>query len=503
MNNNLSISLADYGVSGPGQMAVADLDVLQKSLEATQLTGRDTTNLTNASGAPLKVESLENTLKILTFKEQDIQFWKRIPKLPAYNTVEEFNELSEYGQTGGGFTDEGELPAEDGSIYTRRAQYVKYMGKTRSVSHPMQLVNTMIGSVIQQEINNGTLALLRDADEALFFADELVVPQEWNGVLTQHKNAFSSLDLWQDSEVVIDMRGQSLSEAAVEQAALVCVDNFAAPDFLMAPPQILSTFATSFHESKLIQPGIGNIDAVVGQRNKSFMSQFGPIEMTYDKFYKKSRAKYMNAAASNANSPTAPVADAAAAKVAAAEAGAYKFTGAAEAGDYYYAVSAINKYGESVLVDLSLPGNLGAKVTVAAGDSVSLKWAAGAGGTTVTGYKIYRSLKNPTGAIADTPMYPIARISIAEKAAGFDGAAAGLAKDKNRILPGCDEAFVCQNDIEVYTFKQLAPLMKMDLATLAPATRFMLLLYGTPMMYARKKLVRIINVGPVYGSAFL
>ena len=376
------------------------------------------------------------------------------------------------------------------------------MGKTRSVSHPMQLVTTMIGNVIQQEINNGTLALLRDADEALFFADELIVPQEWNGLMTQHKNAFLNLDQWQDSEQVIDARGQSLSEAMVEQASLTCVDNFAAPDFLMAPPQVLSTFATSFHESKLIQPGQGNIDAVVGQRNKSFMSQFGPLEMTYDKFYKKSRPKMMAAAASNQNAPTAPTADAVTPKAAAAEAGAYKFVGA-EAGDYFYAVSAINKYGESVLVDLSTVGLPAALVTVAAGGSVSLKWAAGAGGTTVTGYKIYRSRKNPTTAMADTPMYPIARISVAEKAAGFDGAAAGLAKDKNRILPGCDEAFLCQNDIEVYSFKQLAPLMKMDLATLAPATRFMLLLYGTPMLYARKKMVRIINVGPVYGQAYL
>ena len=44
-------------------------------------------------------------------------------------------------------------------------------------------------------------------------------------------------------------------------------------------------------------------------------------------------------------------------------------------------------------------------------------------------------------------------------------------------------------------FAQLAPLMKMDLAILSPAYRFMVLLYGTPFLYAPKKLVRLINIG--------
>jgi len=52
-----------------------------------------------------------------------------------------------------------------------------------------------------------------------------------------------------------------------------------------------------------------------------------------------------------------------------------------------------------------------------------------------------------------------------------------------------------QFDEEVIEFAQLAPLMKMDLAVLSPAFRFMVLLYGTPFLYAPKKLVRFINVG--------
>ena len=62
-------------------------------------------------------------------------------------------------------------------------------------------------------------------------------------------------------------------------------------------------------------------------------------------------------------------------------------------------------------------------------------------------------------------------------------------------MPNCDQALLMQFDNEVIEFAQLAPLMKMDLAMLSPAYRFMILLYGTPLLYAPKKIVRFINIG--------
>ena len=83
----------------------------------------------------------------------------------------------------------------------------------------------------------------------------------------------------------------------------------------------------------------------------------------------------------------------------------------------------------------------------------------------------------------------------AQLTTGYDGGAAGAVRDRNRFLPGTNQAMLVQSDTDVYSFKQLAPLMKMDLATLAPSTRFMILMYGTPMLYAPKKMVRYINIG--------
>jgi len=124
---------------------------------------------------------------------------------------------------------------------------------------------------------------------------------------------------------------------------------------------------------------------------------------------------------------------------------------------------------------------------------VNLSFTPGGGANPETGFVIYRSKKGDlTGLV-----YPIFTISLAERVAGYDGATANLVKDLNRFLPDCDSAFLIENNTDVYSFKQLAPLMKMDLAILSPAYRFMILLYGTPILYAPKKMVRFINIGTI------
>jgi hypothetical protein len=483
---SLGVSLSDYAVKGMENMAAADMMELEKALQATELRGSDTSA---TSGAPLKVESLENTLKITTFQEGDIQFWKRVPKLPAFNTVEEYNQMTSVGSDRGGFNNEGELPEEEDSTYLRKAQLVKFLGVTKSVTHPMQLVNTMVGNIIQRETKNGTLWILRKADKALTFGDADVIPQEWNGLLKQHFDGFGgTLDQYWDSNSVVDLRGKALTEAAIEQGGLGILENYGFADLLMAPPVVLSNFVKRFHESKLIQPNTPAITAgVMGQRVKTFASQFGDIELGYDKFMKANPLRYITAGKLSPKAPDAVIPDGVA-PVATIADGSSRFSGFN--GDYFYAVSPVNRYGEGPLTALK-----GTLTTVAATESFNLKFADGGGTYSATGYVIYRSKKTPTTTLATTPMYPLFSVSVAQMAAGYDGGAAGLVRDRNKILPDCDQAIMIQNSEEIYSFKQLAPLMKMDLAILSPAIRFMILLYGTPQLYAPRKFTRFVNVG--------
>lgn len=482
--DRLSINLADYSNNGNGYGTGTSESVeqLNKALQAGDITGRDTADRVDASGAPLKVESLEKTLKHLTFRESDIKLWKDLPKKAAYNTVEEYNQQTSYGQDRGGFNAEGELPEEEDSVYVRRAQLVKYLGVTKSVSHQMTLVNSVIGNIMQKTIKDGTMWILRKLNQSLYFGDEKKINLEFNGFLAQQEqsDAWANRNEYMNSENVIDMRGATLSEDAIESAANTIVENYGLATQLYTSPAVLSGFVKQFYGNKFIMPNTQALtDGVMGQKVQKFESQFGSIGLNQDIFFKKLPAKTASSPATSDKAPNAPTAVAAAVANA-----ANSKVATADAGNVTYAISAFNRYGESALYVISTP------VALAAGGAADITITDGGGTHRATAYRIYRSMTGKTGTY-----YPLFDVSLDDVTRGFDGGSAGDVRDLNRYLPNCDQAMVLQFDNEVIEFAQLAPLMKMDLALLSPAYRFMILLYGTPLLYAPKKMVRIINIG--------
>lgn len=491
---NLSINLADYGYAAQqdgfhaGMQSSENLDQLNKALAAEQITGRETTNLTTASGAPLKVESLEKTLKHITFRESDIRLWKDLPKKAAYNTVEEYNQQTSYGANRGGWNREGELPEEEDSIFVRRAQLVKYLGVTKSVTHQMTLVNTMIGSVMERAVKDGTLWILRTLNQGLYFGNEKIVPEQFNGFLAQQQqsDAWASYADYMNSEMVVDLRGSALTEDAIETAANSIVENYGLATQLYGPPSVLSAFVKNFYGNKFIVPNTPSLsDGIMGQRVQAFDSQFGRIGLNHDVFFKKLPSKTSASAATSQKAPTKPTWDLSTPAAVQSSIAGSKW-GSTDAGNVYYGVVAINRFGESDMAIYSTA------VTATAGCAVDLKFADGGGVNPATAYRIYRT---KVGGTATGEFYPLFEVSLDDVTRGYDGGSAGLIRDMNRFLPDCDQSILFQFDNEVVEFAQLAPLMKMDLAVLSPAFRFMVLLYGTPFLYAPKKMVRFINIG--------
>lgn len=485
-NSVFGVSLNDYseGAVFAGEGSANELAELQKAMEAGNITGMQTLGKTDVPGATLKVEDLESTLKVLTFKESDIKLWKKITKLPAYNTVEEYNQQIEYGTDGFSFTDEGALPEDDSPIYRRQAQLVKFLGTTRSVSHPMQLVSTMVGNIMETEVKNGTMKLLRDADRALWSADSSVIPQEFNGFKKQQIDAMGGDIPWNDSDCVIDLRGGKLTEKIFEDGALNILTNNGEGNLFMCPPQVISAFKKELLDQKKIYVGSTdqNVNPVAGLQTQKYLSQFGFVDLDFDKFLAETNQfKTLTSAATSAKAPTKPVADTSTPATAVSDAKNTLFADD-QAGSYMYAVSAISRSGESQLTALG-----SSAIATTTGKSVDLKFTAGDSNT--LGYKIYRTKKD-----ASDKYYCIARISAAQLTAGVNGASTGMFRDKNTKIAGTEESFLIDNSTDVWAFKQLAPLMKMDLAVLSPATRFMILLYGTPILYAPKKMVTFKNI---------
>lgn len=491
---NLSINLSDYGYAAQqdgfhsGMQSSESVDQLNKALSAEQITGRETTNLTDASGSPLKVESLEKTLKHITFRESDIRLWKNLPKKAAYNTVEEYNQQTSYGANRGGWNREGELPEEEDSIFVRRAQLVKYLGVTKSVTHQMTLVNTMIGSVMERTIKDGTLWILRTLNQGLYFGNEKHVPEQFNGFLAQQQqsDAWASYADYMDSEMIVDCRGYALTEEAIEDASNSIVENYGLGNQIYGPPAVLSSFVKNFYGNKFIVPNTPSLsDGIMGQRVQAFDSQFGQIGLNHDIFFKKLPAKGASSEANSTKAATKPVLDETTPTKVETDISGSKFQ-SVDAGNVYYAVSAVNRFGES---DLSISTTA---VAAVANGAVDLKFTDGGGINKATSYRIYRT---KVGGSATGLFYPLFDISLDDLSRGYDGANAGSVRDMNRFLPDTDQSALFQFDNEVIEFAQLAPLMKMDLAVLSPAFRFMVLLYGTPFLYAPKKMVRFINIG--------
>lgn len=467
---------------------------LSKALEATQLSGLQTLNSTTASGGPLKVESLDSALKLITYQMNTLRLYKNINTSKAYNTVEEYVQQTSYAGSGGSFTTEGELPQSNDPTFVRRSQLVKYLGDTRSVTHQMTLVNTKFGDAMGLQVKAGTINILRSLNQGMAFADSTLVPEEFNGFLAQQQQAdvYATYNDYMNSTEVIDLRGAGLTEAIVEQGAEQIVENFGLGTELFLPPSVHSKFATSLYSSKRYIGGSGEgfNNLSPGARINGFTSQFGDIGLTYDVHLNGYfSTKKTTSTASSPNAPAVPVADPTNPVTPVAATVTNTKWGASDAGTYFYAVTARNRFGESAPVVLN-----GSIATIVQNGAVDLKFTAGSGTYPATSYVIYRSNKGAASAAAAT-FYPLFSVNTTQLAAGYDGAAALSVRDLNRWMPNTKQAFLLQNDNEVVTLRQLAPLMKMDLAIVSPAFRFMILLYVTPILFAPKKMIRFINIG--------
>jgi hypothetical protein len=456
------------------------------------LTGRDLNN-TDTSGSALKTESLDPTLKVLTNTDQHIVFWKMLPKEKAYNTVEEYNQLKDYGLDVGVFNGEGETPQFTDSIYTRRSVLIKYSGVSGEVTHPFSLVNlgSGVGNALAKEVQNKTQFLLRAINKGLSTANSGMVDKEFDGFFKQHYDGVvgstGSLDDYTNASCVIDARGKALTDANVEDAANAVVnDGFGSVSTIIGSPAVFSDYVKRFHESKRIIVGQsgGVAGAQMGQSVNDIMTQFGNIKIANDIFFDYKRPKLYNAAATSDKAPAAP---GSLSRAAVSADTSTKFTDGSST--YWWAVTSKNRYGESAMAIVNTSGLL-----VATTESVDLSFTQTDTAYAAESFVIYRTKAGVTN-YATADFWPIMTVSVAQKLAGYDGAAGTAVRDRNRSIPGTHSAMVMDVATDVLAVKQLAPFMRMDLARVSPAYRFMILAYLTPVIYAPRKMAKIINLG--------
>jgi hypothetical protein len=474
------VSLRHYeGLNGFGMAPAQDVNELNKALEA----GYQISNQTG--GSALRVESLEASLKVVTFTNHHIKLWKKIPKSPAYSTVEEYNQLVSYGPSSFAFTQEGELPPSTDSQYVRRTQLVKFMGTTREVTHPATLVHPAHGDIIALENANGILWLLERVELALFTADSNLAfdgeAEQWDG-----------LDALIDSTSYVDLEGSSLTEADVEEASNLIVEAYGYPtDMFLGTRELSDLVKTMYPRERVTLPA--PVNGVIGQAVNSMATQAGHIEFNPDVFIK--RLPTPPAAATHPNAPVPPQAitfGGIAGTDSAFNKGASAGTNA-----YAYVVTACNRFGESAASPVVAANQDITQGQKDAGAHIPLVLtnAAAIGAFPPEYFRVYRT--RPMASGGSVPTVASGSYSlIMQLAAGSQagGATTGV-NDVNFLLPFTSIAYMGELSPQVITFRQLAPMMRLDLAVLAPAYRWQILLYGTPILFAPKKWLRMINIG--------
>jgi len=447
---------------GFGEATIAELAELRKALEIGT-----SQPVTGFGFDALRVESLESTLKLLTYSAQHVRLWNQIPKQEAFSTVEEYNRLITYGTDGGGFVPSGALPEEEDTLYERADQKVKYIGSTRSVHHPATLVRTIPPDLIGQETQNGALWIMGKVNRALYYADEAVIPLEFTS-LTQQIIAGGGN--------VFDLAGAGLDGDTLNDAAQIIVDNFGIPQKMFSNSKVFTDFDKAFHDSqRWASPGA--TVGIGGTPLSGWRTLVGEIGFEPDVFV--TRGSGAPTSQTNQKAPNPPALSASGIGANAAS----KFV-AADAGDYIYQVTAVNSFGESAASAAT------AAQALAAGQSVDISIADGGGTFPATGYKIYRTEVDGTETFFTNLSIPRAKV-------GGAPSSPTVFTDVNEWRPRTTIGLILDMTNQSLSFKQLAPMMKMNLAVVSPAIRWMQLLYGTPIVYAPKKNVVIKNIGNI------
>jgi hypothetical protein len=434
-------------------MPAQELHDLTKALGTGQLVNGALGTGYVDGGSAFRVQSLEGILKVMTWQEKNIVLWRDIPKMQAYNTTEEFNRLIDYGGTGDGFMIEGGIPVEQTSAYDRVPVLMRFMGEVGVVTHQLTLVTSAHGDIIGREAKNRTLSLLKKLEYALFFGSNTVNPIAFDGIERQIiDNA---------PENVLDLRGAPVDEDVLENIAQIVADNYGVLTTLYGGNKTFTDIAKQVLPNGRYQMPYGDREGRLGYRVTAFDSQVGSYALVPDVFL---RPGGIPKSIGDKYSPAAPT-------ISGLSIGTQSGSLFTTTQDLYYAISAVNNDGESV-VSAVVSGS------VASGQGVSISVSAIP--TNATAFRIYR------GTTA----------SVLKEMVTVAAATGVIAIDKNLDLPGTSKAFGLMMDSEQgLTFKQLAPLMKMDLAMISASYRFMVLLYGAPVVYSPKKMILIKNIG--------
>jgi len=341
-----------------------------------------------------------------------------------------------------------------------------------------QMVNNIVNPLVAQQVEQKTTAVLLKTEHALVYGNSAVNALMFDGFIAQIQNA-----AWANSDyadIVIDMEGNTPNQEMLEDAAKICADHYGTLDYMLTGTGVKADLAKSmFPTQRTNQPP--DREGRYGTPFKSYESEYGEIGIEGSVFVKPFGVKAT--AIGGAKAPAAIDAI----TVAAGSESASKLS----VGTYYYWATMCRRgFSSAPFAVNGTTTALGQKITLTVADA---KFAPG--GTPDGEYmSIYRSTVNEIKTA--TLIARVPRHYTYDGTSCRNTATDTIYVDVNQNRDNCGEALGFTWDTnQVVGYKQLAPIMKLDLAVTGTFTPFMVLQFATPVLYAPSKCIYIKNIG--------
>jgi len=464
-----------------GLVSQEEIERLNKAISAGYGGAGKPTDL--VYGGVLQAESLESTLKSITFDMGNLKFWPAVSVDKAYNLFEQYNRLVGFGSDSQPYIGEGGAPQEEDSTYVRDGQKIVFFGTRRKVTHQMTLVRTTVGDIVAQQAKEGTMHLLKNVERELYWGHAHFmnsaglmtgsnddIPRNsiaMNGLLkqltvgdTDRQQISRDFEGYGDSDSIgKDLDGGILTQDDVEALSVIALENFGNPTELHIEPRALSAFIQQFYPQFRSAPGLSN--QTVGYDVSKVVTSAGSVDLKPNLFLRPRAG--VRSQGVNANAPSAV------SGASGGESGANDGS-LVDGATYKYRITEVNDYGE---------GAPSAEISQAVGSgesSIDITLPAlSAGGKY---FKIYRTA---AGGAAGTER--------------FIGNAVASFRDVGTKQPGLGEAFLLDMRAETMRFRQLSPLSKINFAIVSTALEFAIVMYGALFVYCPRFVAFFKNVG--------
>jgi len=353
---------------------------------------------TKVDGGAFRIESLEPTLKNLTFTEQSTTLANDLlaAKKTAESTVEEYSTIDQISEA---FTfAEGGLPAQEDDYYSRRFELIKYIGNVGQVTNPF-LSTRNLTDPRQAEIKRKMLAIKKKLNVVSYFGDATLVTTEFNGLLAAVNKGITAGIASTDQ--IIDLRGKRPTLENINGGVQLIenVSGFTGNLRLYLSPHARRQWKDQLlTDKRFFVNGVNNSAPVVGIDAGKIIYDDGEMPYRKDIFLNPRKYPRRNRAnnafiATGSTPPAVPTIETGTGADAGAP--AYPF-----GGTYDYAVVAVNQFGHK-----STPSEDSKLQNVTVATDGRMKFVVSDGGSTsgqeATCFEIYRRVYGDTaGALA-------------------------------------------------------------------------------------------------------